>query len=111
MTRTFTDDERRARLGVRHLLADATQVSSLAEAASALVVLHATDPATVFLEGWARMRDASPSSIERELYEEPTVLRMLAMRRTLFLVPTSGRADGLRRRLPRRRRPRATRAR
>jgi hypothetical protein len=81
------DDERRARLGVRHLLADGTQVSSLAEAASALVVLHATDPATVFLEGWARMIDASPAAIERELYEEPTVLRMLAMRRTLFLVP------------------------
>jgi hypothetical protein len=81
------DDERRARLGVRHLLADGTQVSSLAEAASALVVLHATDPATVFLEGWARMIDASPTAIERELYEEPTVLRMLAMRRTLFLVP------------------------
>jgi hypothetical protein len=80
-------DERRARLGVRHLLAEGTQVSSLAEAASALVVLHATDPATVFLEGWARMIDASPTAIERELYEEPTVLRMLAMRRTLFLVP------------------------
>ena len=81
------DDERRARLGVRHLLAEATQVSSLAEAASALVVLHATDPATVFLEGWARMVDASPAAIGRELYEQPTVLRMLAMRRTLFLVP------------------------
>ncbi len=81
------DDERRARLGVRHLLAYGTQVPSLAEAASALVVLHATDPATVFLEGWARMVDASPASIERELYEEPTVLRMLAMRRTLFLIP------------------------
>jgi hypothetical protein len=33
------------------------------------------------------MSDSSPASIERELYEEPTVLRMLAMRRTLFLVP------------------------
>jgi hypothetical protein len=87
MSRRFTDDERRARLGVRHLLADATQVSSLAEAASALVVLHATDPATVFLEGWARMLDASPAAIERELYEEPSVLRMIAMRRTLFVVP------------------------
>lgn len=81
------DDERRARLGVRHLLAAGTQASSLADAAAALVVLHATDPATVFLEAWARMADPSPESIERELYDEPTVLRMLAMRRTLFLVP------------------------
>ena len=80
------DDERRARLGVRHLLADGRRASSLADAASALVVLHATDPATVFLEAWARMADPSPASIERELYDEPTVLRMLAMRRTLFIV-------------------------
>ena len=83
----FSDNERRARLGLRHLLADGTQVASYAEAAAAMVVLHATDPATVFLEGWARMADPSPESIEDELYEKPTVLRMLAMRRTLFIVP------------------------
>jgi hypothetical protein len=82
----LSDEERRARLGVRHLLADGTQVSTLAEAASAMVVLHATDPASVLLEARARMADSSPETIERELYEEPTVLRMLAMRRTLFLV-------------------------
>jgi hypothetical protein len=87
MSRTFTDDERRARLGVRHLLAAGTRASSLADAASAMVVLHATDPATVYLEARARMTESSPASIERDLYEAPTVLRMLAMRRTLFLVP------------------------
>ncbi len=81
------DDERRARLGVRHLLADGTQAGSLADAAAGMVVLHATDPATVYLEARARMNSSSPASLERELYEEPTVLRMLAMRRTLFLVP------------------------
>ena len=81
------DDERRARLGVRHLLADGTQAGSLADAAAGSVVLHATDPATVYLEARARMTSSSPASLERELYEEPTVLRMLAMRRTLFLVP------------------------
>jgi Winged helix DNA-binding domain len=83
----LSDDERRARLGVRHLLADGTRATSYAEAATAMVVLHATDPATVFLEGWARMAETSPESIEHELYEKPTVLRMLAMRRTLFIVP------------------------
>jgi Winged helix DNA-binding domain len=87
MSRTFTDDERRARLGVRHLLGAGTQAPSLADAASAMVVLHATDPATVYLEARARMTESSPASIERDLYEAPTVLRMLAMRRTLFLVP------------------------
>ncbi len=81
------DDERRARVGVRHRLAPGTGASSLAEAATAMVVLHATDPATVFLEARARMSESSPESIEHDLYEKPTVLRMLAMRRTLFLVP------------------------
>ena len=33
------------------------------------------------------MSRSSPAEIERELYEERTVLRVLAMRRTLFLVP------------------------
>ena len=86
-TARIGDDERRRRLGVRHRLADGTKAASLAEAAASLVVLHATDPASVFLEARARMIESSPASIERELYEEPTVLRMLAMRRTLFLVP------------------------
>jgi hypothetical protein len=83
----LSDEERRARLGIRHLLADGTQAATLAEAAAAMVVLHATDPASVVLEARARMADSSPETIERELYDEPTVLRMLAMRRTLFLVP------------------------
>ena len=81
------DDERRARLGTRHLLAGGRKATSLADAAAAMVVLHATDPASVFLEARARMTDSSPETIERELHDEPTVLRMLAMRRTLFLVP------------------------
>lgn len=33
------------------------------------------------------MKTSSPADIEHELYEERSVLRMLAMRRTLFLVP------------------------
>jgi Winged helix DNA-binding domain len=52
-----------------------------------MVVLHATDAASVFLEARARMADSSPASIEHELYVEPSVLRILAMRRTLFLMP------------------------
>ena len=80
-------DERRARLGLRHRLAAGTQVASVAEAASALVVIHASDSPSVFLQARARMSTSSPADIERELYEERSVLRMLAMRRTLFLVP------------------------
>lgn len=83
----ITDDERRARIGVRHRLAPACKAASLAEATSSMAVLHGTDAASVFLQARARMHGSSPEAIERELYDQPTVLRVLAMRRTLFLVP------------------------
>jgi len=82
-------DERRARLGSRHLLAPGTQVSSVADAAAAMVVLHATDAVAVFLQARARMNRSSPAEIEHELYEERSAFRLLAMRRTLFLVPVA----------------------
>lgn len=79
--------ERRARLGFRHRLAAGTGASTLAEAAAAVVVIHATDPASVFLQARARMAASSPAAIEREMQQERSVLKLLAMRRTLFLVP------------------------
>jgi len=86
-TRRIGVEERRARLGVRHRLAAGARASSMAEAAASIVVLHATDAASVFLQARARMAESSPAAIERELYQERSVLRMLAMRRTLFVVP------------------------
>jgi hypothetical protein len=50
-----------------------------------MVVLHATDAASLFLQARARMAESSPAGIEHEMYDEATVLRLLAMRRTLFL--------------------------
>jgi hypothetical protein len=52
-----------------------------------LVAVHATDPATVFLSVRARLPGVGPPGIEEALYEDRTVLRMLAMRRTMFVVP------------------------
>ena len=52
-----------------------------------MTVLHATAAAGCFLQAWARIVETSPEAIEAEMYEAPTVLRLLAMRRTLFLVP------------------------
>lgn len=57
------------------------------QAAAAVVALHATDPASVFLSAWARMADGSVEAVERALYEDRTLLRMLAMRRTVWVVP------------------------
>ena len=50
-----------------------------------MVVLHATDPATVFLSALARMAEPSIEAIERDLYDDRALVRTLAMRRTLFV--------------------------
>ncbi len=62
-------------------------MSSVAEVAEALAALHSTDSATVFLSVRARTDGVDPDAIARELYDDRTVLRMLGMRRTLFVVP------------------------
>jgi hypothetical protein len=51
------------------------------------VALHSTDPATVFLSIAARMAEPTVGAIEDALYEGRTVVRMLGMRRTVFVVP------------------------
>ncbi|MCP2299249.1 Winged helix DNA-binding domain-containing protein [Nocardia amikacinitolerans] len=85
--RSIDAAERRARLGVRHRLADAHRTDDITDIARSLVVLHATDPATVFLSLGARSLLATPAGVERALYDERTLLRMLAMRRTMFVAP------------------------
>ncbi|WP_405135921.1 winged helix DNA-binding domain-containing protein [Nocardia sp. NBC_01388] len=85
--RSMDAAERRARLGVRHRLAAAARTDDVNEVARSLVVLHATDPATVFLSVAARGRGCEPGHVEKALYEDRTLLRMLAMRRTMFVAP------------------------
>ena len=85
--RRISIDERRARLGVRHRLAAAAKAATPAEAAGAVVALHSTDPASVFLSIYARTRSTAASAIEDALYEERSLVRMLGMRRTMFVVP------------------------
>jgi len=102
--------ERRARLGVRHHLAAAA--SSAEEAAAAMVGLHSSDPASVYLSAWARVDGFVPAGLEDALYRRRSLVRMLGMRRTLFVVPvdlaavmheacTKARAPAERRRLVR----------
>ncbi|MGH3972098.1 MAG: DNA glycosylase AlkZ-like family protein, partial [Pseudonocardiaceae bacterium] len=86
-TRRIGIEERRARLGLRHHLAAQAQASTVVEVAQGLVGLHGTDPASVYLAAIARMRTGEPSIIERALYDERSLVRMLGMRRTMFVVP------------------------
>jgi winged helix DNA-binding protein len=78
--------ERRARLGVRHHLAGRAR-AGVVEVARDLVGLHGTDPATVYLAARARMAVPEVAAVERALYEDRTLVRMLGMRRTMFVEP------------------------
>ncbi|MCW2959411.1 MAG: winged helix DNA-binding protein [Solirubrobacterales bacterium] len=84
--RVITDDERRARLATRHALALGSQVATVPAAVWAMVCLHATEPASVYLSAFARSR-ATRAQIDDALYAERSVVRQLAMRRTVFAVP------------------------
>ncbi|MEV5825399.1 winged helix DNA-binding domain-containing protein [Spirillospora sp. NPDC052242] len=86
--RSISVAERRARLGRRHRLAAMSRTDDVLDIARSMVVLHATDPATVFLSVAARAVRATPAAVERALYDDRTLLRMLAMRRTMFVAPT-----------------------
>ena len=52
-----------------------------------MVCLHATDPATVYLSAWARVGAMTVSDLERALYVDRSLVKHLAMRRTLFVFP------------------------
>ncbi|MDK1476893.1 winged helix DNA-binding domain-containing protein [Streptomyces sp. 549] len=87
--RRITADQRRSRLGERHRLAAGARADRVEQVAESLVGLHATDPATVFLAARARMRLPEVAAVERALYEDLTLTRLLCMRRTMFVVPTT----------------------
>lgn len=86
--RSFTVDERRARLARRHLLTAPPDPGSIAEATSKLVGLHATDPATPYLSLWARMPGFRVDDLDAALYQDRVVVKHLAMRRTLWVLTT-----------------------
>src|SRR5258706_4993955 len=85
--RKFTVEERRARLARRHHLAPANRARSATQVARDIVGLHSTDPATVFVAAWARMRNATVAGVEDELYADRSLVRVLVMRRTVFVLP------------------------
>ncbi|QKV94385.1 winged helix DNA-binding domain-containing protein [Streptomyces sp. NA02950] len=79
-------EQRRARVGRRHLLAPSVRAATVEEVTDAVVALHATDPATVYLSACARLREPSSAEVDRALYEDLSMMRLLCMRRTMFVV-------------------------
>jgi hypothetical protein len=81
--------ERRARVGIRHLLAPSALAADPVAVAEGVVALHATDPASVYLSVAARSIDPTAAAVDAALYDARSLVRMLGMRRTMFVVPTT----------------------
>ncbi len=86
--RHVSGHERRSRLAIRHGLAPGFRLATPEAVTDALAVLHATDPATVYLSCWARIDDLAVDEVDRALYRDRSLIKQLAMRRTLFVFPT-----------------------
>lgn len=83
-TLTVTAAERRRLLVRRHLLdGSGTSANDVAER---LVAIHATDPATPFLSVLARSRTATIADVSAAMYDERSLVRWMAMRRTVFVL-------------------------
>jgi Winged helix DNA-binding domain len=85
--RNIDVSERRARLATRHRLAPGARAANPSDAARSLVCLHATDPATVYLSAWARVKGMKVADLDRELFETRSLVKHMSMRRTLFVFP------------------------
>lgn len=85
--RQISNTERRARLGRRHALAPGHRAESPEAATRAITVLHATEAPTVYLSLWARVDGLTVADVDRALYTDRTLVKQLAMRRTLFVFP------------------------
>ncbi|QDO86898.1 winged helix DNA-binding domain-containing protein [Ornithinimicrobium ciconiae] len=85
--RLVTDAERRARIGRRHALAPGHRVDSPEAVVAAMTVLQATEAPSVYLSVGARTEGVTVTDIDRALYDDRSVVKQLAMRRTLFVFP------------------------
>ncbi|HEY1704831.1 MAG TPA: crosslink repair DNA glycosylase YcaQ family protein [Trebonia sp.] len=75
---------RRLMVRRRHLAGDAGDPET---ATRAVIALHATDPASVYLSVLARGSVSPLAAVARALYERRSMVRWMAMRRTLFVFP------------------------
>jgi hypothetical protein len=86
--RSFTVAERHARLARRHFLGEPG--SDASAVTKALVGLHATDPATPYLSLWARIPGFARAHLDARIYGDRSLVKHLAMRRTLWVVCADG---------------------
>jgi hypothetical protein len=66
----ISDDERRGRLAVRHLLLPEKRAADVPAVAEALVALHSSDPVTVYLTAAARLGHPSVEAVDTALHRD-----------------------------------------
>jgi hypothetical protein len=82
--RTFSVAERRNRLARRHFLSEAA--TDPHAVTGSLVGLHGTDPATPYLSLRARLPDFIVADLDAAVYQDRSMVKHMAMRRTLWVV-------------------------
>ncbi|MGH3152805.1 MAG: DNA glycosylase AlkZ-like family protein [Streptosporangiaceae bacterium] len=83
--RTISVQQRRRLVVHRHYLAgDAGDPETVTRA---VIALHASDPASVYLSVLARSTVSTLADVAQALYERRSLVRWMAMRRTLFVFP------------------------
>lgn len=80
------DAQRRIRIARRHAIAPAHRTTSVEDAVARMVCLHATESPSAHLAVAVRT-DLPRTAVEQALYVDRSVVKQLAMRRTLFVFP------------------------
>ncbi len=83
--RTITVQQRRDAMVRRHHLSG--DADSPEAATRAVIALHATDPASIYLSVLARSNASTLADVAGAMYERRSLVRWMAMRRTLFVFP------------------------
>jgi hypothetical protein len=81
--------ERRRRIGRRHHLVSEARFADPVAVADDLVGIHATDPVSVYLGFVARTTGLTRDALANVLYDDRALLKILGMRRTMFVVPVA----------------------
>jgi hypothetical protein len=82
MRRIAVQQRRRGMVRRHHLAGDAGGPDAVVQA---LVALHATDPASVYLSVLARSATTTLTDVAEAMYAQRSLVRWMAMRRTLFV--------------------------
>ena len=79
-------EQRRRFLARRQLLGGVEPPADVESLTRSLVCLHGTDPASVYLSARARLPGFGVADLDRALYQDRSLIKQLAMRRTLFVI-------------------------